>query len=53
VVLMPGRTYALQAPIPAPRVTGVARIRITWFDSADEVGTSAPHEDVSNPFTLR
>jgi hypothetical protein len=53
VVLMPGRTYALHAPIPAPRVTGIARIRITWFDHADGVGTATPHDDVSNTFELR
>jgi hypothetical protein len=53
VVLMPGRSYTLHAPIPGPRVTGVARIRITWFEDADDVGTATPHEDVSNTFELR
>jgi hypothetical protein len=53
VVLMPGRSYELQAPVPAPRVTGVARIRITWFEDASAVGTGTPHQDVSNTFELR
>lgn len=53
VVLMPGRSYALHAPIPAPRVTGNARIHITWFEDASAVGTGTPHVDVSNIFVLR
>ena len=53
VVLMPGRSYELQAPVPGPRITGLARIRITWFDDASAVGTGTPHQDVSNTFELR
>lgn len=53
VVLLPGRSYTLHAPIPAPRVTGSARIHITWFDDAASVGTGTPHVDVSNTFVLR
>jgi len=53
VVLMPGRSYTLHAPIPGPQVTGIARIRITWFEDADDVGTATPHEDVSNIFEIR
>jgi hypothetical protein len=53
VVLMPGRSYELQAPVPGPRVTGVARIRITWFEDASAVGTGTPHHDFSNTFELR
>lgn len=53
VVLLPGRSYTLHAPIPAPRVTGSARIHITWFEDASAVGTGTPHVDVSNTFVLR
>jgi hypothetical protein len=53
VVLMPGRSYTLHAPIPAPRVTGNARIHITWFEDASAVGTGTPHIDISNTFVLR
>lgn len=53
VVLMPGRSYMLHAPIPPPAVTGNARIHITWFENASAVGTGTPHIDVSNTFVLR
>ena len=53
VVLMPGRSYTLHAPIPAPRVTGTARIHVTWFEDTSAVGIGMPHADVSNTFELR
>jgi hypothetical protein len=53
VVLMPGESYALDAIVGQPRFTGTARIRIAWFDSADDVGNATPHEDFSNTFEIR
>jgi hypothetical protein len=43
----------LRAHLDGPRVTGQARIRITWFASAADVGGGNAQHDVSNTFELR
>jgi hypothetical protein len=53
VVLKPGTSYTLRAHLEGTRVTGTARIRVTWFASAAEVGQGTAHDDTSNTFVIR
>lgn len=53
VVIKAGKSYTLRAHLEGPPVTGTARIRVTWFTSAADVGQGTAHNDVSNTFELR